>query len=90
MSILTNSPSPNKQNPDWSFQVKVGRGRADTGAHHRAIDVAVDLFESGAWDGRGQSGRENASSKSALSFATGIKKWKALWERRSWKSKEAC
>lgn len=53
MSILTNSPSPNKQNPDWSFQVKVGRGRADTGAHHRAIDVAAKLFDAGLWDGRG-------------------------------------
>lgn len=53
MSILTNSPSPNKPNPDWSFQVKVGRGRADTGAHHRAIDVATKLFDAGRWDGRG-------------------------------------
>ena len=53
MSILTNSPSPNKQNPDWSFQVKTGRGRSDVGAHHRAIDVASKLFEAGHWDGRG-------------------------------------
>lgn len=53
MSILANSPSSNKTNPDWSFQVKVGRGRSDTGAHHRAIDVARKLFEAGLWDGHG-------------------------------------
>jgi len=53
MSILTNSPSPNKTNPDWGLQVKTGRGRSDTGAHHRAIDLAQKLFANGQWDGRG-------------------------------------
>ena len=53
MAILTNSPSPDKKNPDWGLQVKTGRGRSDVGAHHRAIDVAWKLFERGAWDGRG-------------------------------------
>ena len=53
MTTVTQSPSPNKKNPDYSFQVKVGRGRADVGAHHRAIDVAAKLFGEGRWDGRG-------------------------------------
>jgi hypothetical protein len=26
-------------NPDWNLQVKLGRGRSDTGTHHRAIEV---------------------------------------------------
>jgi hypothetical protein len=33
--------------------VKVGRGRNDMGAYHRAVDVARTLFESGRWNGRG-------------------------------------
>jgi len=46
------SPSP-KKNPNWNDQVKIGRGRTDTGAFHRAIAVAVALFEGDTWDGRG-------------------------------------
>lgn len=56
LTVAQDSPSPNndkKPSPDWSFQVKVGRGRADTGAHHRAIDLAEKLFANGQWDGRG-------------------------------------
>jgi hypothetical protein len=36
-------------NPDWNWQVKLGRGRSDTGAHHRAIDVARQLLAVGRW-----------------------------------------
>jgi len=34
-------------NPDWNLQVKIGRGRSDTGAHHRAIEVARQLLAIG-------------------------------------------
>lgn len=53
MSTISESPCPIKKNPDWNNQVKIGSGRWDTGAWHRAIDVAVNLFEAGAWDGKG-------------------------------------
>ncbi len=36
-------------NPDWNLQVKIGRGRNDTGAHHRAINVAQQLLAVGKW-----------------------------------------
>ena len=36
-------------NPDWNFQVKVGRGRSDTGAHHRAIEIARQMLVIGRW-----------------------------------------
>jgi hypothetical protein len=41
-------------NPDWNLQVKIGRGQAmlaspDTGAHHRAIEVARQLLAIGRW-----------------------------------------
>jgi hypothetical protein len=36
-------------NPDWNAQVKIGRGRKDTGAHHRAIEVARQLLAIGRW-----------------------------------------
>lgn len=36
-------------NPDWNWQVKIGRGRSDTGAHHRAIEVARQLLAIGRW-----------------------------------------
>ena len=36
-------------NPDWKLQVKIGRGRSDTGAHHRAIEVARQLLATGRW-----------------------------------------
>ena len=51
-TVAQDSPSP-KKNPQWNDQVKLGRGHTDTGAFHRAIAVASELFESGAWDGRG-------------------------------------
>ncbi|MCI0578789.1 MAG: hypothetical protein L0332_13575 [Chloroflexi bacterium] len=35
--------------PDWSLQVKIKGGRSDTGAHHRAIDVARQLLAAGKW-----------------------------------------
>lgn len=35
--------------PDWNLQVKIGRGRSDTGAHHRAIEMARQLFAIGRW-----------------------------------------
>jgi hypothetical protein len=35
--------------PDWNLQVKIGRGRSDTGAHHRAIEVARQLLAIGRW-----------------------------------------
>ena len=38
---------------DWNAQVKVGRGATDTGAWHRALEVARDLHEAGRWDGSG-------------------------------------
>lgn len=53
MSTISESPSPIKKNPDWNNQVKIGSGRWDTGAWHRALAVAVKLFEAGKWDGRG-------------------------------------
>ena len=53
MSNLAQSPFPNKKNPVWNDQVKVGRGYSDGGGWHRALDVAVKLFEAGKWDGRG-------------------------------------
>lgn len=36
-------------NPDWNGQVKIGRGRSDTGAHHRAIEIARQLLTIGRW-----------------------------------------
>ena len=36
-------------NPDWNLQVKIGRGRSDTGAHHRAIEIARQLLAIGRW-----------------------------------------
>jgi len=36
-------------NPDWNLQVKIGRGRSDTGAHHRAINIAQQLLVAGCW-----------------------------------------
>ena len=36
-------------NPDWNLQVKLGRGRSDTGTHHRAIEVARQLLAIGRW-----------------------------------------
>ena len=36
-------------NPDWHWQVKIRRGRSDTGAHHRAIKVARQLLAIGHW-----------------------------------------
>jgi hypothetical protein len=36
-------------NPDWNWQVKIGRGRSDTGAHHRAIEIARQLLAIGRW-----------------------------------------
>lgn len=36
-------------NPDWNGQVKIGRGRSDTGAHHRAIEIARQLLAIGRW-----------------------------------------
>lgn len=41
-------------NPDWNLQVKIGRGQAmpaspDTGAHHRAIEIARQLLAIGRW-----------------------------------------
>jgi hypothetical protein len=53
MSTVVESPSSDKKNPHWNNQVKIGRGRTDAGAFHRAIAVAVELFRTGAWDGRG-------------------------------------
>ena len=34
-------------------QVKIGRGATDTGAWHRALEVARDLHEAGRWNGTG-------------------------------------
>lgn len=53
MSTVVESPSSDKKNPDWSQQVKIGSGRTDAGAFHRAVDVASELFRSDVWDGRG-------------------------------------
>ncbi len=36
-------------NPDWNLQVKIGRGRSDTSAHHRAINIAQQLLAVGKW-----------------------------------------
>ncbi|MCP4425077.1 MAG: hypothetical protein GY803_11325 [Chloroflexi bacterium] len=36
-------------NPDWNLQVKLGRGRKDTGVHHRAINIAQQLLAVGRW-----------------------------------------
>jgi hypothetical protein len=36
-------------NPDWNWQVKLGRGRSETGAHHRAIEIARQLLALGRW-----------------------------------------
>ena len=36
-------------NPDWNLQVKIGRGRSDTGAQHRVIEVARQLLAIGRW-----------------------------------------
>ncbi len=36
-------------NPDWNLQVKISRGRRDTGAHHRAIEIARQLLAIGQW-----------------------------------------
>ena len=35
--------------PDWNLQVKIGRGRTDTGAYHRATNVAQQLLAAGKW-----------------------------------------
>ena len=34
-------------------QVKIGRGATDTGAWHRALEVARDLHAAGRWNGTG-------------------------------------
>ena len=36
-------------NPDWNLQVKIGNGRKDTGAYHRAINVAQQLLAIDRW-----------------------------------------
>lgn len=36
-------------NPDWNLQVKTGRGRSDTGAYHRAINIAQQLLAINRW-----------------------------------------
>lgn len=41
-------------NPDWNLQVKISHGQAtsslpDTGAHHRAIEIARQLLAIGQW-----------------------------------------
>jgi len=36
-------------NPDWNLQIKIGNGRKDTGAHHRAINIAQQLLAAGRW-----------------------------------------
>ncbi len=36
-------------NPDWNRPVKLGRGRSDNGAHHRAIEIARQLLVIGRW-----------------------------------------
>jgi len=36
-------------NPHWNLQVGIGQGRQDTGAQHRAIDVAGQLLAVGKW-----------------------------------------
>ena len=36
-------------NPHWNLQVGIGQGRQDTGAQHRAIDVAGQLLVVGKW-----------------------------------------
>ena len=36
-------------NPDWNWQVKLGRGLSDTGAHHLAIEIARQLLAIGRW-----------------------------------------
>jgi len=36
-------------NPDWNLQVAIGRGRNDTGARHRAINIAQQLLAVGHW-----------------------------------------
>lgn len=53
MPTVFDSLSSDKANPVWSEQVKLGRGRNDTGAFHRALAVARTLFQSDIWDGRG-------------------------------------
>ena len=42
-----------KTNSNWAGQVKLGRGRTNTGAFHREIAVATHLFAKGRWNGRG-------------------------------------
>lgn len=37
------------KNPDWNSQIKLGRGRNDTGAHHRAIEIARQLLAIERW-----------------------------------------
>ena len=37
--------------PDWNLQVSIGKGRKDTGAHHRAINIAQQLLAAGHWPG---------------------------------------
>ena len=36
-------------NPNWNRQVKIGHGRGDTDAHHRAVVVAQQLSATGRW-----------------------------------------
>jgi hypothetical protein len=36
-------------NPDWNLQVSIGHGRKDTGAHHRAINIAQQLLAADRW-----------------------------------------
>ncbi len=54
MPTLSDSPFPiNQKNPIWNDQVKVGRGRNDMGAFHRALPVAERMLATGQWNGRG-------------------------------------
>ena len=36
-------------NPDWNLQVKTGWDCSDTGAQHRAINIAQQLLAIGRW-----------------------------------------
>jgi hypothetical protein len=40
-------------NPNYHDQVKIKEGPTHNGAWARAVDVAVNLFKSGRWDGQG-------------------------------------
>lgn len=35
--------------PDFNLQVRIGQGRSDIGALHRAIHIGVQLFATGRW-----------------------------------------